>query len=96
MLLGLAFMALSWRSQSGPWIHVRVRGPKERVAISIPAPIGLATWALNTFGQFIPHLERTSVDEIITALELSHTQKSPLYIQVDEGEDGERVEVFIG
>ena len=89
-------MSLSWRSRSGPWIHVRVRGPRERVAISIPAPLGLASWALNTFGQFIPHLERTSVDEIITALEKSHKHDAPLYVQVDEGENGEKVEVFIG
>ena len=96
MLIGLLFMSLSWRSRSGPWIHVRVRGPRERVAISIPAPLGLASWALNTFGQFIPHLERTSVDEIITALEKSHKHDAPLYVQVDEGENGEKVEVFIG
>jgi hypothetical protein len=96
MLVGLMFMALAWRSQSGPWIHVRVKGRKERVAIRIPAPLGLASWALNTFGQFVPHLERTSVDEIINALEQSHSNNAPLYVQVDEGEDGERVEVFIG
>lgn len=96
MLIGLLLMGLAWRSRSGPWIHVRVRGPKEKVAISIPAPLGLTGWALNTFGHYIPHLERTSVDEIITALELSHKANAPLYVQVDEGDDGEKVEVFIG
>jgi len=96
MLIGLLLMGLAFRSRSGPWIHVRVRGPKERVAISIPAPLGLTGWVLNTFGHYIPHLERTSVDEILSALEQSHTANAPLYVQVDEGDDGERVEVFIG
>lgn len=96
MITGLMFMSIAWNSRSGPWIHVRVRGNKERVAISIPAPLGLASWGLNTFGQFIPHLDRTSVDEIITALENSHNNNAPLYVQVDEGENGEKVEVFIG
>lgn len=96
MVIGLLLMGLAFRSRSGPWIHVRVRGPKERVAISIPAPLGLTGWVLNTFGHYIPHLERTSVDEILSALEQSHTANAPLYVQVDEGDDGERVEVFIG
>ena len=96
MLIGLLLMGLAWGSRSGPWIHVRVRGPKERVAVSIPAPLGLTGWVLNNFGHHIPHLERTSVDEIISALEQSHKANAPLYVQVDEGDDGERVEVFIG
>jgi len=96
MLIGLILMGLAWGSRSGPWIHVRVRGPKERVAVSIPAPLGLTGWVLNNFGHLIPHLERTAVDEILTALEQSHKSNAPLYVQVDEGDDGERVEVFIG
>lgn len=96
MLIGLLVISLSWGSRSGPWIHVRVRGPKERVAISIPAPLGITGWALRTFGHYIPHLEKTSVDEIILALENTSKQNAPLYVQVDEGENGEHVEVFIG
>lgn len=96
LTLGVLLMALSWRSQSGPWIHVRVRGPKENVAVSIPAPIGLTSWALRNFGHYIPQLEKTSVDEIIIALESTSKNNAPLSVIVDEGDDGERVEVFIG
>ncbi len=94
--LGILLMALSWRSKSGPWIHVRVRGPKENVAVSIPAPIGLTGWVLRNFGHFIPQLEKTSVDEILIALESTSKNNAPLSIVVDEGENGEHVEVFIG
>lgn len=94
LALGILLISLSWLSQKGPWIHVRVKG-KENVAISMPAPLGLAGWALRTFGHYIPHLERTSVDEIITALDQSVKSDAPLYINVDD-EDGEHVEVFIG
>lgn len=96
LTLGVLLMALSWRSKSGPWIHVRVRGPKENVAISIPAPIGLTSWALRNFGHFIPQLEKTSVDEILIALESTSKNNAPLSIVVDEGDNGEHVEVFIG
>jgi hypothetical protein len=95
LALGVLLISLSWLSQKGPWIHVRVRGEKDNVAISLPAPLGLVGWGLRTFGHYIPHLDRTSVDEIITALDQSIKGDTPLYINVDEGE-GEHVEVFIG
>lgn len=96
LTLGVLLMVISWRSRTGPWIHVRVNGPNERVAVSIPAPLGLAGWALRTFGHYIPHLEKTSVDEILMALEQTTKNNAPLYIHVDDGEDGEQVDVFIG
>jgi len=96
LLIGLLIMALSWNSKSGPWIHVRVRGPKERVAISIPAPMGITSWALRNFGHHIPRLDKTSIDEIILALQNTTKNGTPLYVHVDEGQDGEQVEVFIG
>ena len=96
LLLGLIFIGLSYGSRSGPWIHVRVRGKKERVAVSIPAPLKLTGWVLRNFGHYIPRLEKTSVDEIILALENTSKQNAPLFVQVDDGDEGEHVEVFIG
>ena len=96
LLIGVLFMALSWRSRTGPWIHVRVKGRNERVAVSIPAPLKITGWALRNFGHYVPQLEHTSVDEILVALEQSAKGGSPLYVKVDEGDDGEKVEVFIG
>ena len=95
LALGILLISLSWLSQKGPWIHVRVRGKSDNVAVSMPAPLGLAGWALRTFGHYIPNLERTSIDEIISALDQSVKGDTPLYVNVDEG-DGEHVEVFIG
>ena len=96
LLLGLLLIGLSWGSKSGPWIHVRVRGKRERVAVSIPAPLKLTGWVLRNFGHYIPYLEKTSVDEIILALENTSKQNAPLFVQVDDGDEGEHVEVFIG
>lgn len=96
LLIGLLLISLSWGTRTSPWIHVRVKGEKERVAFSIPAPIGLTGWMLRNFGHFIPQLEKTSVDEILLALENTSKQNAPLYVQVDEGDKGEHVEIFIG
>ena len=96
LIIGLLLISISWGTKSGPWIHIRVKGEKERVAFSIPAPIGITSWLLRNFGHYIPQLEKTSVDEILLALENTSRQNAPLYIQVDEGEKGEHVEIFIG
>ena len=96
LIIGLLLISLTWASRYSPWIHVRVRGEKERVAFSIPAPIGLTGWLLRNFGHYIPQLEKTSVDEILLALENTSKNDAPLYVQVDEGDKGEHVEIFIG
>jgi hypothetical protein len=94
--IGILVTVLALKSQSGPWIHIRVRSKTDNVAISLPAPLGLTRWGLRTFGRFIPYLEHTSVDEIIYALENTSKNNSPFYVHVDEEEEGEKVEIFIG
>lgn len=99
-LLGVALLAFAWGSRTAPWIHVRVRqapGEKpQKIAISFPIPIRLTTWGLKTFGHHIPHMENTSLDDVILALKDVARDETPLFVDVDEGEDGERVQVFIG
>lgn len=98
-LLGVGIMALAWGSRTARWLHVRVyQQPGEwpqKIAISLPLPLRLTAWFFRTFGRYIPNMEHTNIDEIIMALE--HTSAdAPIYVEVNEGDDGERVEVFIG
>jgi hypothetical protein len=98
-LLGVGVMALAWSSRTARWLHVRVHQPSgerpRKIAISIPLPLRLTAWFFRTFGHHIPNMQNTSIDEIIMALE--HTSnEAPFYVEVNEGEGGERVEVFIG
>ena len=39
----------------------------------------------------IPDLQRTNVDEVIQVIETGFIGNEPLIVNVDEGEDGERV-----
>ncbi|MBC8333437.1 MAG: hypothetical protein H8E28_15760 [Anaerolineae bacterium] len=98
--VGVLLMALSWSSQTSPWLHVRVKqkaGEKpQRVSISFPLPIRLSAWGLRNFGHFIPNIDATGLDEVILALGDSKTEDTPLFVDVSEGDDGERVQVFIG
>ena len=98
--VGVLVMALAGFSQSARWLHIRVKtGQAEwprTIAISFPLPIKLTAWFLRTFGRYIPKLRDTGVDELIMALGEHTSATEPLYIKVDEGADGERVQVYIG
>ena len=65
------------------------------IAISLPLPIRLTAWIVRIFRPHIPNMEGANIDEMILALEKT-SPTAPLFVQVDEGEDGERVEVYIG
>ena len=99
-LLGVAVLALGWSSRTTPWLHVRVQqAPGEtpqKIAISFPIPLRLTTWGLRIFGHRIPHMEGTNLDEIVLALKDVAKDGTPLYIDVNEEDDGEHVQVFIG
>jgi hypothetical protein len=99
-LLGVALLASAWSSRTAPWLHVRVHQAPgktpQKVAISFPIPIRLTAWGLRAFGHHIPHMEGTNLDEIILALNDVSKDETPLFVDVNEGEDGERVQVFIG
>lgn len=99
-LLGVGVLALAWGSRTSPWLHLRVHqkaGQKpERIALSFPLPIRATAWGLRAFGRFIPHIDATGLDEIILAMRDTTDEDTPLIINVDEGEDGERVQIFIG
>jgi len=99
-LLGVAIIALAWSSRTAPWLHVRVHqapGKKpQKIAISFPIPIRLTVWGFRAFGHHIPHMEGTNLDEVILALKDISQDETPLIVDVDDAEDGERVQVFIG
>ena len=99
LALGVMVMALAWASRTARWLHVRVHqkaGQKpERIAISLPIPLRLTAWFLRVFGKNIPGMGETSLDEVIMALD-STSPDAPFYVEVNEGDDGERVEVYIG
>jgi hypothetical protein len=100
LLLGVALTALAAGSRTARWIYVDVhQQPGEHpghIFLGFPLPLKLTAWFLRTFGPMIPDLQRTNVDEIIQVIESGFSGKEPLIVHVDEGEAGERVQVYIG
>jgi len=99
LLLGVVIMSLAAASRTTRWLHVRIhQEPGEwpqTIAISLPLPIRFAAWVLRIVKPYIHKMDRTNLDEIILALEKTSPDQ-PFYVNVDEGESGEKVEVYIG
>lgn len=99
-LLGLSVMMLAWSSRTARWLHVRIRqklGERpQTIAFSFPLPIRFTAWFLRTFGSRIPKIKETGLDEIILALGNSATPETPFYVEVNEGDEGEQVQLYFG
>jgi len=102
MMFGVAVIAVAGWSRTARWLFVDVEQPRgdrpRRIFLGFPLPIGLAGWFLRNFGHNIEGLHHTNVDEVIEAISMatSATNDAPLIVSVDEGEDGDRVQVYIG
>ncbi|MGB2962738.1 MAG: hypothetical protein WBB69_01995 [Anaerolineales bacterium] len=99
-LIGIGVLVLGWNSRTGPWLHLRIQQKPgenpERIAISLPLPIRFFAWSLRTFGEFIPNLDATGLDEIILSLGESSQAETPLIIDVTDDDEGEQVKIYIG
>jgi hypothetical protein len=95
----LTLMALL--SRRATWLHVRVKERDgKRIAISMPLPLGLASWALDLARSFVGEDEREKLDMASGFLDAARDNllapgADPLMINVDD-EDGDRVQVYIG
>lgn len=99
MILGLGVMLLAWWSRGATWLHLRISersSGKRKVAFSFPLPLTLTAWTLRIAQPFVPQLKETGVDDLIIAFRDSSSRDEPLFIDVDDGEEGERVQIYIG
>lgn len=100
LLLGVLTIVAAAGSRQARWIFVDVNqkpGEKpQRIFLGFPLPLKLIAWFFRTFGNKIEDLKESNVDEVIQVLETGFTGEDPLVVHVDEGEDGERVRVYIG
>ena len=98
-LLGVLVISLAAASRTARWLHVRIhQEPGEwpkTIAISLPIPLRFTAWIFRVFRPYIHGMDKTNLDEVILALEKTSPDQ-PFYVKVDEGEEGEKVEVYIG
>lgn len=98
-LLGIFIVAVSFQSSHSVWLHVRVKQKPgespQRISISLPLPLSLSKWFLSSFGHRIPGLKEQPLGNIQDILE-NISPEEPFYVHVNDPDDGEEVEVFIG
>ena len=103
LFLGILFTVMGAGSKTSRWLYVNVDrtrskdtdGPRN-ITVALPLPLGLASWFLINFGSRIDKLKNTHLDEIIQAIAMAKNITEPLIVHVDNADDGERVQVFIG
>jgi hypothetical protein len=97
MLMGFLIMLLAWWSRSARWLHVRISEEgRRRIALSFPLPLSLAAWVLRLVQPFVPQLAETGVDDLLIALRDAEVDGEALFIDVQDEENGEHVQVYIG
>jgi hypothetical protein len=95
--LGVLVVMLGWWLQRAHWLSVRVREPDgPRISFALPLPLGLVAWGLRVAAPFVPQLRGTGVDEVILAMQEEMRDGHSLRVEVDEGVDGEQVQVYLG
>jgi len=97
VLLGLLMLFLALWSRRAPWMHLRISEQgRRKLVLSFPLPLTLAAWAVRIARPFVPQLQETGVDDLILALRDSPSRDEPFFIDVQNDQDGERVELYIG
>ena len=100
-VLGVLLIAMGAGSRSARWLYVNVDRSRQNewprnITIALPLPLGWVSWFLKNFGSHIEGLKRTTVDEVVMAISMAKSITEPLIVNVDDSDDGERVQVFIG
>lgn len=104
LFFGILLIAIGAGSKKARWLYVNVDrtqskkkdGPR-KISLAFPLPLGLASWFIKNFGHRIDGLKHTNVDDVIQAIALANKSfTDPIIVHVDDTDDGEKVQVFIG
>jgi hypothetical protein len=97
LAFGALVVATGWWLQRAHWFSLRVRERGgQRISFAFPLPLGLVAWVLRIAGPFVPQLRETGVDELLLAMREELRDGRPFTVEVDEGEDGEQVQIYFG
>ncbi|HEX2698469.1 MAG TPA: hypothetical protein VHM28_12235 [Anaerolineales bacterium] len=97
----LLSLGLLLSASASRWLYVKVWQPEgsdwpHQIVFGLPLPLGWVGWFLRNFGQYIEGLRHSDVDEIIQFINDGFSLKEPLIVNIDQGEHGERVQVYLG
>lgn len=98
-LMGIGVMAFALASSRMRWLHLRVYQKSgdwpRKISFSFPLPIRFIAWLIRVFGRYSKDVRDKGIDQILMALEKTNPDE-PFFLEVDDDEDGNRVEIYIG
>lgn len=89
-------------ARQAPWLHLRVlqshgRGEwPPQIVLAFPLPVGIAIWIVRTFHPTFRDLNQAELVDTLDMLRTARSDDHPIFIEVDDDEDGERIQLFIG
>lgn len=101
LMLGVLLIAIGSAGQGSKWLYINVdrrysnEWPKN-ITLGFPIPLGLTSWFMRTFGHNINGMNKAQVDGIVEVLDATGKSDEPFIVNVDDDDDGERVQVYIG
>ncbi len=100
-LLGVFVVAAAAGSRSSRWIFVHIKqSPGETpqtITFGLPLPLRFSAWVMRTFGHWMPdNVDALAISEILESMADSPSNKASVIVDVQDDEDGEHVQVFIG
>ena len=99
-LFSVFIVAISAGGMNSRWLFVDVRQkPGEtpgRITLGFPAPLGLVAWFFRNFGHHIQGMDHDKAEGIAEMIRMTASSNSPLIVNAQDDEDGERVMVYIG
>ncbi len=100
MLIGIGLMIFGWALMDSPWMHVKVHseksGNKGIFIFSMPVPFNIARWVMQNFGQYMPdEVKSHEILDVLDQAESSIKRGEPFQVQVDDENDGTKVDIVI-
>jgi hypothetical protein len=94
-VLGLLVLLWGWWLQRARWFYLRVREHDGAAfTVALPLPLGLVVGVLRVAEPFFPQLQDVEADQLILAMRDELENERSFAISVDEGEDGDQVELY--
>jgi len=101
LMLGVLLIAIGSAGHGSKWLYVNVDRryaddwPKN-ITLGLPLPLGLTSWVMRNFGHNFGGMNKAQVDGIIEVLSATKESDEPFIVNVDDDDDGDRVQVYIG
>jgi len=100
LLLGVAVMTAAVGTRTSRWLFVRIRQApgeaREKIAFGFPLPLRFSIWLIRRFGHMIGKVDLSDVDEILENIAESPLGDPVIVVDVQDDEDDEHVQIFVG